>query len=393
MEIDEDAKIDKFLDKLNLEEFQSIESSKEIPPQFIALDNILDPMNEFQIFLENPDLKIIKQLRNKISIAIPVKLNNEEDEIFLKGIKSYKNIYEMDAKKINEFVDNIKGNFILLNSSIKSLIKSVEKSKSEYFETIKLMMSPMTVQIEKLNKIDVNKFNKEKKINYEDKRSHLDNNIKQYDKKLSRIISEKKEILDKVKQNILNYINSMNKLEGPINKMIEEFENIFNSFEEKGKIFVNNIMNYTNSEEKNALMNILNEIKELNNKLLSLIDENYLNFMKNKNNIELQIKECNNRVENIRQNNLPSSELLLELQDETKSIIKEINDLLKFCWIKTKIPQITKDLKGFQLYNIKSKLEEGEKTIIKMNEKLIENFNELKNFVKEKDETLKNVFN
>lgn len=393
MEIDEDAKIDKFLDKLNLEEFQSIESSKEIPPQFIALDNILDPMNEFQIFLENPDLKIIKQLRNKISIAIPVKLNNEEDEIFLKGIKSYKNIYEMDAKKINEFVDNIKGNFILLNSSIKSLIKSVEKSKNEYFETIKLMMSPMTVQIEKLNKIDVNKFNKEKKINYEDKRSHLDNKIKQYDKKLSRIISEKKEILDKVKQNILNYINSMNKLEGPINKMIEEIENIFNSFEEKGKIFINNIMNYTNSEEKNALMNILNEIKELNNKLLSLIDENYLNFMKNKNNIELQIKECNNRIENIRQNNLPSSELLLELQDETKSIIKEINDLLKFCWIKTKIPQITKDLKGFQLYNIKSKLEEGEKTIIKMNEKLIENFNELKNFVKEKDETLKNVFN
>ena len=393
MEIDEDAKIDKFLDKLNLEEFQSIESSKEIPPQFIALDNILDPMNEFQIFLENPDLKIIKQLRNKISIAIPVKLNNEEDEFFLKGIKSYKNIYEMDAKKINEFVDNIKGNFILLNSSIKSLIKSVEKSKNEYFETIKLMMSPMTVQIEKLNKIDVNKFNKEKKINYEDKRSHLDNNIKQYDKKLSRIISEKKEILDKVKQNILNYINSMNKLEGPINKMIEEFENIFNSFEEKGKIFINNIMNYTNSEEKNALMNILNEIKELNNKLLSLIDENYLNFMKNKNNIELQIKECNNRIENIRQNNLPSSELLLELQDETKSIIKEINDLLKFCWIKTKIPQITKDLKGFQLYNIKSKLEEGEKTIIKINEKLIENFNELKNFVKEKDETLKNIFN
>ena len=393
MEIDEDAKIDKFLDKLNLEEFQSIESSKEIPPQFIALDDILDPMNEFQIFLENPDLKIIKQLRNKISIAIPVKLNNEENEIFLKGIKSYKNIYEMDAKKINEFVDNIKENFILLNSSIKSLIKSVEKSKNEYFETIKLMMSPMTVQIEKLNKIDVNKFNKEKKINYEDKRSHLDNNIKQYDKKLSRIISEKKEILDKVKQNILNYINSMNKLEGPINKMIEEFENIFNSFEEKGKIFINNIMNYTNSEEKNALMNILNEIKELNNKLLSLIDENYLNFMKNKNNIELQIKECNNRIENIRQNNLPSSELLMELQDETKSIIKEINDLLKFCWIKTKIPQITKDLKGFQLYNIKSKLEEGEKTIIKINEKLIENFNELKNFVKEKDETLKNVFN
>ena len=393
MEIDDELKIDKFLEKLNSEEFQSIESRKEILPQFIALDDILDAMNEIQILFENPDLKINKQLRNKISIAIPVKSNNEDDEILLKEIKSYKNKYEMDAKKFNEFIDNIKNNFIILSGSIEYLIKSVEKSKVEYFETIKLMISPMTVQMEKLNKIDINKFNKEKKINYEDKRSQLDNIIEQYDKKLSIITSGKKEILEKVKQNIIIYINSMNKLYEPINTMIGEIENIFNSFEEKGKKFINNIMNYTNPEEKKVGMNILNEINELNNRLVSLIDENYLNFTKNKYNIEMQIKECNNRIENIRQNNLPSSELLMELQDETKSIIKEINDLLKFCWIKTKIPQITKDLKGFQLYNIKSKLEEGEKTIIKMNEKLIENFNELKNFVKEKDEILKNVFN
>ena len=89
-----------------------------------------------------------------------------------------------------------------MSNSIKSLIKSVEKSKIEYFETLKFMMSPMIVKLEKLDKIDVNKFNKEKKINYEDKRSQLDNNIKEYDKKLSRIMSEKKEILEKVKQNI-----------------------------------------------------------------------------------------------------------------------------------------------------------------------------------------------
>ena len=327
MEIDDELKIDKFLEKLNSEEFQSIESRKEILPQFIALDDILDAMNEIQILFENPDLKINKQLRNKISIAIPVKSNNEDDEILLKEIKSYKNKYEMDAKKFNEFIDNIKNNFIILSGSIEYLIKSVEKSKVEYFETIKLMISPMTVQMEKLNKIDINKFNKEKKINYEDKRSQLDNIIEQYDKKLSIITSGKKEILEKVKQNIIIYINSMNKLYEPINTMIGEIENIFNSFEEKGKKFINNIMNYTNPEEKKVGMNILNEINELNNKLISLIDENYLNFTKNKYNIEMQIKECNNRIENIRQNNLPSSELLLELQDETKSIIKEINDL------------------------------------------------------------------
>ena len=393
MEIDDELKIDKFLEKLNSEEFQSIESRKEILPQFIALDDILDAMNEIQILFENPDLKINKQLRNKISIAIPVKSNNEDDEILLKEIKSYKNKYEMDAKKFNEFIDNIKNNFIILSGSIEYLIKSVEKSKVEYFETIKLMISPMTVQMEKLNKIDINKFNKEKKINYEDKRSQLDNIIEQYDKKLSIITSGKKEILEKVKQNIIIYINSMNKLYEPINTMIGEIENIFNSFEEKGKKFINNIMNYTNPEEKKVGMNILNEINELNNRLISLIDENYLNFTKNKYNIEMQIKECNNRIENIRQNNLPSSELLIELQDQTKSIIKEINELLRFCGIKTKIPEIKKDLKGFQLYDIKSKLEDGEKTLIKINEKLIVNLIELKNFIKEKDEASTNVFN
>jgi len=393
MEIDDELKIDKFLEKLNSEEFQSIESRKEILPQFIALDDILDAMNEIQILFENPDLKINKQLRNKISIAIPVKSNNEDDEILLKEIKSYKNKYEMDAKKFNEFIDNIKNNFTILSGSIEYLIKSVEKSKVEYFETIKLMISPMTVQMEKLNKIDINKFNKEKKINYEDKRSQLDNIIEQYDKKLSVITSGKKEILEKVKQNIIIYINSMNKLYEPINTMTGEIENIFNSFEEKGKKFINNIMNYTNPEEKKVGMNILNEINELNNRLVSLIDENYLNFTKNKYNIEMQIKECNNRIENIRQNNLPSSELLIELLDQTKSIIKEINELLRFCGIKTKIPEIKKDLKGFQLYDIKSKLEDGEKTLIKINEKLIVNLIELKNFIKEKDEASTNVFN
>ena len=80
------------------------------------------------------------------------------------------------------------------------------------------------------------------------------------------------------------------------------------------------------------------------------------------------------------------------MQEDTKNIIREINDLLKFCWIKTKVPQITKSLKGFQLYDIKSKMEEGTKNVIKANEKLEVNLNELKAFVKEKDELLNQIF-
>jgi len=392
MEVDEDTKIDEFLDKLNKEEYQSTESVKEISPQFSSLDDILDPMNKIQTLFENPDLKFTNKIRNKISIVIPVKLNNEEDEKFLKGIKSYKNIYEMNARKINQLIDHIKENFVILGGSIKSLIKSVEKSKMEYFETIKLMLTPITVQVEKLNKIEVNKFSKEKQLNYEDKKTNLDNDIKDYDKKLSKIINEKKEILENVKQNLLVYINLMNKLDGPINDMIEEIENIFNLFEEKGKKFINIIMNYTNSSEKQNAINLINEIKELNNNIVSVINNIYLKLIENKNNIETQMKTCNNNLENIRQNNLPSSEKLTELQDQTKTIIKEINELLKFCWIKTKIPQINKDLKGFQLYLIKIKMDEGTKYIIKINEKLMSNVIELKSFIKQKEEELKKVF-
>lgn len=389
MEGDDDTKIDEFLEKLNKEEYQSTESVKEISPQFSSLDDILDQMNEIQILFENPDLKFTNKIRNKISIVIPVKSNNEDDENFFKGIKSYKNIYEMNAQKINQLIDNIKENFVILGGSIKSLIKSVEKSKMEYFETIKLMLTPMTVQIEKLNKIEVNKFSKEKQLNYEDKKTNLDNDIKDYDKKLSKIIVEKKEILDNVKQNLLDYINLMNKLDGPINNFIEDIENIFNSFEEKGKKIINIIMNYTNPNEKQTA---ISEINELNNKIVSVINNIYLKLIENKNNIETQMKTCNNNLENIRQNNLPSSEKLTELQDQAKTIIKEINELLRFCWIKTKIPQINKDLKGFQLYDIKIKMDEGTKYIIKINEKLMSNVIELKSFIKQKDEELKKVF-
>lgn len=391
MEDDDDVKIDEFLDQLNLEEFQAVKSGKEIGSNFSALNEVLEPMNETQLLFENPELKIDKKIRNKVLVVIPMKAPNPEDDNFLKDIKLYKTIYELDAKKSNELVENVKENFTNLSGSVRALNNSVEKSKKDYFETIKLMMSPMTAQVEKLNKIEVNKFNKEKKLNYEDKRKILDDKIKEYDASLAKIIADKKKILQNVNQNLLTYINLMNKLDGPINSMIDEIENILNTFEEKSKDFINIIMNYSNPEEKKSAMKIFSEIQNLNNKIVSLINDYSLQLIENKKNIEKQIQSCNNDLENIRQNNMSSSERMSELQEDTKEIIKDINDLLKFCSMK-KIPQITKDLKGFQLFDIKSKMEEGTKNVIKANEKLEVNLSELKAFVKEKEEILKQVF-
>ena len=391
MEDDDDVKIDEFLDQLNLEEFQAVKSGKEIGSNFSALNEVLEPMNETQLLFENPELKIDKKIRNKVLVVIPMKAPNPEDDNFLKDIKLYKTIYELDAKKSNELVENVKENFTNLSGSVRALNNSVEKSKKDYFETIKLMMSPMTAQVEKLNKIEVNKFNKEKKLNYEDKRKILDDKIKEYDASLAKIIADKKKILQNVNQNLLTYINLMNKLDGPINSMIEEIENILNTFEEKSKDFINIIMNYSNPEEKKSAMKIFSEIQNLNNKIVALINDYSLQLIENKKNIEKQIQSCNNDLENIRQNNMSSSERMSELQEDTKEIIKDINDLLKFCSMK-KIPQITKDLKGFQLFDIKSKMEEGTKNVIKANEKLEVNLSELKAFVKEKEEILKQVF-
>jgi hypothetical protein len=151
-------------------------------------------------------------------------------------------------------------------------------------------------------------------------------------------------------------------------------------------------MNYTNAEEKKEAMKIFNEIQDINTKIVSLINDYSAQLIQNKKNIEKQIQGCNNDLENIRQNNMASSEKMNELQKDTKEIIRDINDLLKFCWIKEKIPQITKELKGFQLYDIKSKMEEGTKNVIKANEKLEVNLSELKTFVKEKEETLNQFF-
>ena len=392
MEEDDDLKIDEFLNLLTQEEFKAIQSAKEIDSNFSVLNEVLEPMNETKIIFENPELKIKKKIRNKVLVVIPIKANNPEDDNFLKDIKLYQTIYEMDAKKTNELVESVKDNFSMLSGSVKSLINTVEKSKSEYFETIRLMMSPMTAQVEKLNKIEVGKFNKEKKLNYEDKRSRLDDKIVEYDKNLSKIIIEKKEILENVNQNLLTYINLMNKLDGPINSMIDEIEDILNTFEEKSKDFINIIMNYSSSDEKKTAMKIFNEIQDINTQIVSLINNYSAQLIENKKNIEKQIHACNNDLENIRQNNMASSEKMTRLQEETKDIIKDINDLLKFCWIKTKIPQITKDLKGFQLYDIKSKMEEGTKNVIKANGKLEVNLSELKVFVKEKEEILNQFF-
>ena len=170
---DDDALIDEFLDKLNLEEYEAIKSAKEISFNIIVLNDVLEPMNETKIKFENPELKIDKKVRNRVLAIIPINATNKEDNNFLKDIKYYQSIYEMDAEKVNDLIEGIKNNFYVLSGSVKNLINAVEKSKSEYFQTIKVMMSPMTAQVENLNKIDVSKFNKEKQINYEDKRKNI----------------------------------------------------------------------------------------------------------------------------------------------------------------------------------------------------------------------------
>ena len=51
---DDDALIDEFLDKLNLEEYEAIKSAKEISSNIIVLNDVLEPMNETKIKFENP---------------------------------------------------------------------------------------------------------------------------------------------------------------------------------------------------------------------------------------------------------------------------------------------------------------------------------------------------
>ena len=69
-EIDEaiEERIDYFLETLNTEEFENLLSASTISENFETLNEIIEPLKDMENELQNPSLKINKEIRKKIQV-------------------------------------------------------------------------------------------------------------------------------------------------------------------------------------------------------------------------------------------------------------------------------------------------------------------------------------
>ena len=355
------------------------------------MNEILAPLNETKIFFENPELKIHKTLRTKLQIITPnIKLEKEDDNL-IKDLKCYQIGHEDSANEVINLVKNVKNHYSELSNSVKSLIDAVEKTKVEYYYTLKDMINPLIIEEDKIEKVDQSKFTKEKKVNYNDMKAKLNKLIKPYDEKLAKIIKDTQDILGQVKENIYQYIDLLNSLDEPINSILENIQNIFDIFEEKGIAFVKIIYNYKTNEEKKKALIIFKEIQKLNSQIVLLIEGNAEKLKKQEEIIKSKKMKCAEDLNIIRTNNINLSSQLNELHEEEQTIMKEINDFLKFLNLK-KEKYYQKELKGLQLYHINNQILSGTDNLLEANKKLEEDFTKLKKYVEEKDNTINDVF-
>ena len=386
-ELDNDIEenIDEFLESLNSEEFKQMLSASVISDNFETLNEIIEPLKDMENELQNPSLKINKEIRRKIQVIIPKKKLNDEESNLIKDIQIFQKGYENNSSKTNSTIDNIKNSFKNLSNSVSDLIQLIENIKEKYYEHAKQLMTPITEKYKDLNNYDESKINKKKLETFRTKKKKIEERIKTYDQKLANIIKELKLVFQSVNNNIQGYLDLLSNINKPINEMIDEIENIFDEFEEKARIFIDIICN--NPDKKYEAIQIFQHIKLLNESILNSI-KNKENEMENKDKILKKKKEeCSNDFNQILKKEKETSKKIQEIQTETKSLISEINDLLKFCSLPL-IKVTIQDFKGLEISKIKDNIEQGIFEIIKENEKIVIDFNKLKAHIDEENEKM-----
>ena len=383
---DKDEEIEELIEICDTQMYKSIESAKEIHSNFEVINEILEPLNEANIFFSNPGLKINKTLRYKLQIIVPQnKIINSEEQNLIKDIQYFQKNYEESAIETNNTIDKVKKNFIELSESVKSLTEIIEKVKNEYFVTIKQMVDPIINKIKNIEGFDCKKFDSETLKAFETKKKELDKKSKLYDKNLANIGKDLKDIFKQISANIKKYLDLLNNLDGPINTMIEEIEKIFNDFEDKSKLFISTLID--NPNEKDKAFETFKEIKKLNELISRSITQYEIKLNSGEKELKAKQIECSNDFDKIISSNEESSTKLNNLQQEAKEVQTLLNELLEFC----SLPQLKneiKEYKGLQLEEIKKKVIESTDNIMEANKKLEVDASKLKKYVKEKEELI-----
>ena len=381
-----DEEIEELIEVCDSINFVDIESTKEIKPTFIVINEILEPLFETEIFFENPELKINKTIKNKLQLIAPNnKITNDEDKNLIKDINFFQKKYEESAAESNKTIENIKKYFIELSQSVKSLIDLIEKVKNEFFETIKQMVNPIIDKVKNVEQFDTKQFDSETLKTFKTKKKELDKKIKTYDSNLTRIIKDLKEVFKKVNSNIQKYVEILKNIDKPINLMIEDIEKIFDKFVEKSKIFIDILVNKPNEREK--AFEAFKEIKTLNTLIINTINEFETNLSSKEKELETKKEECANDFDKVITLNNESSQKLNNVLQEAKDVQNQLNELLEFCSL-PKIRNEIKEYKGLKLEPIKQKVIDNTEIIIEANKKIEVDISKLKQYIKEQDEQI-----
>ena len=289
--------------------------------------------NIISIYTQNLD-NILNNNQNIADINIETSEDNEVliNECEIK-IKEFKEKIENMQKKMNEILHE---NIIKekekndLKMKIEKNLENLKKIQNEY-GIMKKKNEEMNVQIEEYkNKI----IEKEKEIEIKDRESkELKNDIENKNKEILEIKNEiekyKKEIENNIKENeeLKNEIKAKNKEISEKNYEIEDKNNIINQKENEIKEKIIEIENKNNeiNEKQNLLDKKNKELEEKSKEIdLQIIQKANLDFFEKVKQFEIDIKNKDKQIEDLKNNNKNEIKENKEINFENKIVYTQI---------------------------------------------------------------------
>ena len=313
-------------------------------------------------------------------------LNNNETIRQMKEKINFLNIQIEQLNKRNALLENEKKNFFeKINNGGSNKINNFY-IKNNINDLHELLNEKESKEKELLN--DLNSL----KILLEEKNKELEE-IKINQNENIKTCEDLTECLNEAGNQIKNKEMIIEELKNKIeinNKEINDLNNIINELKEEEEKEKNNYENII-QELKDNINNLNNKINELNNKLdlnekeINALNNEKTSQLKSKENYEKRINQLKEQINKLKEENNPNKirEKTLELDNLNKKInkLQEENDKLK-----NKLDIITKEQKVKELNNLKQENKRLNEKIISL-EKHKKGEDKLKNEIKNKDKT------
>ena len=191
------------------------------------------------------------------------------------------------------------------------------------------------------------------------------------------------------RQKELEMLKNKNKQQKENNRMA-----IMMKAEERRRQMEEDIRNLKEQKKNNEELRKYMEVEDLSNKKTQAdyIKSQQIIAEEKKKALELEKRtkikeECSNDFNKILQKEKETNKKVQDIQNETKQLISEINDFLKFCSLPTINVKI-EQFKGLEITKIKDNIENGTKNMIKENEKIVVDFSQLKKHINEENDKM-----